>query len=77
MITLNTIVRQYGLAYRAQYGERMLPCHRATLDALAACRTDVLGGHVYTCVACATRRYSYHSCKNRHCPTCQQDQTQE
>jgi hypothetical protein len=54
----------------------MLPSHRAALDALAACRTDALGGHVYTCAACATTRYSYHSCKNRHCSTCQQGQTQ-
>ncbi len=76
MITLNAIVRQYGPLYRAQYGDRMLPSHRAALDALAACRTEALGGHVYTCAACATTRYSYHSCKNRHCPTCQQAQTQ-
>ena len=76
MITLNAIVRQYGPAYRARYGERMPPSHRAALDALAACRTEALGGHVYTCAACATTRYSYHSCKNRHCPTCQQEAAQ-
>ena len=76
MITLNQIVRQYGPAYRAQYGERLLPSHRAALVALASCRTEALGGHVYTCANCATTRYSYHSCKNRHCPTCQQEATQ-
>src|SRR5206468_10799369 len=26
--------------------------------------------------SCATTRYSYHSCKNRHCPRCQQDAAQ-
>jgi hypothetical protein len=41
------------------------------------CRTEALGGHVYSCAACGTTRYSYHSCRNRHCPTCQQDATQE
>jgi len=76
MITLGEIFRRYGPAYRAQYGERMLPSHRAVLHALAACRTEALGGHVYTCPACATSRYSYHSCKNRHCPRCQQDSAQ-
>ena len=35
-----------------------------------------LGGHVYTCPRCATTRYSYHSCRNRHCPTCQHGQAQ-
>src|SRR5439155_21798063 len=34
------------------------------------------GGQLYTCAACGTRRYSYHSCRNRHCPTCQQAATQ-
>jgi hypothetical protein len=72
MITLNDIFRQYRSAYRAQYGDRMLPSHRAAMAALEACRTEALGGHVYTCPTCAMTRYSYHSCKNRHCPTCQQ-----
>jgi hypothetical protein len=76
MITLNEIVRRYGSAYRAQYAERMLPSHRAALTAIEACRTEALGGHIYTCLVCATTRYSYHSCKNRHCPTCQQDTAQ-
>ncbi len=46
------------------------------MAALEACRTEALGGHLYTCPSCATTRYSYHSCKNRHCPTCQQDSAQ-
>jgi len=76
MITLNEIFRQYGAAYRARYGERMLPSHRAAMAAIEACRTEALAGHVYSCPTCATTRYSYHSCKNRHCPRCQQDTTQ-
>jgi hypothetical protein len=76
MITLNAIFRQYGAAYRARYGDRMLPSHRAAMAALEACRTEALGGHIYTCSVCATTRYSYHSCKNRHCPTCQHDSAQ-
>jgi Transposase zinc-binding domain len=76
MITLNDIFRQYGPAYRAQYGDRLLPSHRAAMAAIAGCRTEALGGHIYTCPNCATIRYSYHSCKNRHCPTCQHDAAQ-
>jgi Putative transposase/Transposase zinc-binding domain len=76
MITLNDIVRRFAPAYRAQYANRMLPSHRAALAAIEGCRTEALGGHVYTCPSCATTRYSYHSCKNRHCPTCQQDTAQ-
>jgi putative transposase/transposase-like zinc-binding protein len=71
MITLGDIFRQYGLDYRAQFGEQMLPSQHAAMHALEACRTEALGGHVYTCSTCGITRYSYHSCRNRHCPTCQ------
>ena len=76
MSTLGDIFRRYGPAYRATFGERLPASHRAAMTAIEQCRTAALGGHVYTCPACATTRYSYHSCRNRHCPTCQQDQGQ-
>ncbi len=76
MITLAEIVRQYGEAYRAQFGDHLLPGHQAALRAIEQCRTEALGGHLYSCPACGTLRYSYHSCRNRHCPTCQHDAAQ-
>ncbi len=76
MKTLADVFRQYGPAYRQHFGDRMLPSHRAAMAAIEQCRTAALGGHIYTCPACATTRSSYHSCRNRHCPTCQQGQTQ-
>jgi hypothetical protein len=76
MITLGDIFRQYGASYRAQYGERLLPSHRAAMAAIEGCRTEAIGGHIYTCSTCGVTRYSYHSCKNRHCPRCQQDTAQ-
>ena len=39
--------------------------------AILACRTAALGGHVETCELCGKVRHVYHSCRNRHCPTCQ------
>jgi hypothetical protein len=39
-----------------------------TLDALAKCRTQALGGHWYECDCCHKRKKSYNSCRNRHCP---------
>jgi len=41
------------------------------------CRTEALGGQVYFCKQCQAERYSYHSCKNRHCPKCQNEQANE
>lgn len=76
MITVADIFRRYGPAYRTQFGQHMPPTQRATMAAIEQCRTEALGGHVYTCPTCATTRYSYHSCRNRHCPTCQQGQAE-
>jgi hypothetical protein len=63
--------RRYGPAYRAKFGEKMLPGHRRAMRAIEHCRTPALGGQVYTCPNCGETRYQYHSCRNRHCPKCQ------
>lgn len=44
------------------------------INALIACRTAVLGGHVDACDQCGHERISYNSCRNRHCPKCQGSQ---
>jgi hypothetical protein len=69
-------VREYGPAYRAQYGQQMLPSQHAALHSIEQCRSEALGGQVYGCPNCGTLRYSYHSCRNRHCPGCQHDAAQ-
>jgi hypothetical protein len=76
MVTLGEIFRRYGPAYRAQFGDQLSAEQIQAMRAIEQCRTEALGGQVYTCPACATTRYSYHSCRNRHCPTCQQDASQ-
>jgi hypothetical protein len=43
-----------------------------TLDAIRRCRTASLGGHLDLCINCGHTRISYNSCRNRHCPKCQQ-----
>lgn len=45
-----------------------------TMDAIRRCRTASLGGHVDMCTDCGHTRISYNSCRNRHCPKCQQIQ---
>ena len=76
MVTLGEIFRRYGPQYRAQFGHLLSPEQEQVMRAIEQCRTEALGGHVYTCPACATRRYSYHSCRNRHCPRCQHSAAQ-
>jgi hypothetical protein len=70
---LNTIFQRSGLAYRDQYGASLTAHQRRVMVTIESCRTEALGGQIFTCPDCQTVRYSYHSCRNRHCPTCQQD----
>ena len=76
MTTLGEIFRRYGPAYRTHFGRSLSTSQMQAMQAIEACRTEALGGHVYACPSCQFTRYSYHSCRNRHCPTCQQDATQ-
>jgi hypothetical protein len=73
---LADIFRQYAPAYRQKYAAHLLPSHRQAMLAIERCRTPALGGQVYSCASCAEIRYSYHSCRNRHCPKCQQERTE-
>ncbi len=74
MLELADIIRRHGAEYLARYGDRLLPSHRRALADIEACRTPQLGGHVYLCKPCHFLKYEYHSCQNRHCPKCQNEQ---
>ena len=76
MIEIAAIFRRYGPQYRARFGKRMLPSHRRAMRDIEDCRTEALGGQVYYCEQCEQAVYSYHSCKNRHCPKCQNEAAQ-
>jgi hypothetical protein len=76
MLTLGELFRQYGPEYRARWGSQLSSAQLAAMRAIEACRTETLGGQLYRCPSCDTTRYSYHSCRNRHCPTCQHDAAQ-
>lgn len=63
------ILRRHGAAYCAQHA---LPVHQLKMmRALQLCRTAALGGHIERCGHCDHERISYNSCRNRHCPKCQ------
>jgi ribosomal protein L37AE/L43A len=73
MVEVADIFRLHGPVYREQFGDRLLPSHRRAMQDIETCRTDSLGGQLYFCHQCQQQRYSYHSCKNRHCPKCQNE----
>jgi len=77
MLEVAEIFRLHGPQYRAKFGRAMLPSHRRAMQDIEQCRTAALGGQLYYCHNCKAQRYSHHSCKNRHCPKCQNQQANE
>ena len=63
------VIRDCGAAYLKRY--RPSKEQYRVLNALAACRTADLGGHLKRCERCHHEVVVYNSCRNRHCPKCQ------
>jgi predicted RNA-binding Zn-ribbon protein involved in translation (DUF1610 family) len=76
-IELAEIFRSCGPTYRAKYAGRIPSNHRQAMRAIEACRTEALGGQLFVCPDCGEMQYSYHSCRNRHCPKCQNEKGQD
>jgi len=68
-IELADIFQRHGESYRSSH--RLRATQAKAMHAIEACRTPTLGGHRQWCPSCGFQRYSYHSCRNRHCPKCQ------
>lgn len=68
-LTVADIFRAHGEAYRKRHA--LSAPQRKAMHAIETCRTPVLGGRVDVCEQCGETQVVYHSCRNRHCPTCQ------
>ena len=69
--TLAEVLRTFGPAYLREHS-LSTPQARAW-RAIVACRTPALGGKLQRCDHCAQEQRLFHSCRNRHCPQCQND----
>ena len=63
------MVRAHGDDYRRAHSPSA--AQEAVLKHIAQCRTAALGGHLEACDSCGHQRISYNSCRDRHCPKCQ------
>ena len=73
MIEVADILREHFPDFLASYS---IPYEQyKAVNALINCRTAALGAHIDTCDSCGHESQSYNSCRNRHCPKCQQSQT--
>ena len=76
MITLGDVFRRFADDYCKAHGASLLPSHGRAIADILACRTPALGGHRWRCTQCSAEVHSYHSCKNRSCPTCHRNETE-
>ena len=64
------IIRDHGEEFFSRF-PNVVPQVRKSFAAMALCRTRDLGGHKEVCPECRMIRVSYNSCRDRHCPKCQ------
>lgn len=77
MPRLAQVVRRFGPSYLERRGGRVPAHQRKALRAIESCRTQRLGGIRRACEHCGHAHIRWHSCRNRHCPRCQQGKQQQ
>lgn len=73
--SLQNILARFTAGYQQQHS--INPAQYKVMRHLTACRTKALGGQTVQCDTCDFEQHRYHSCRNRHCPKCQQKATQQ
>jgi hypothetical protein len=67
--TLAEVLRHFGPGYLRAHG--LSTAQARAWRAIVACRTAALGGERLHCDGCGAQQWRWHSCRNRHCPQCQ------
>ena len=68
-VEIADILKAHILDYQDKY--RLYPEQYKIVFDLLNCRTAYLGGHIDRCMECGKEHIFYNSCRNRHCPKCQ------
>ena len=69
------VIERFGINFSRKYNPNAYQLR--VLGALSLCRTSALGGHKYRCGNCHRGHISYNSCRNRHCPKCQNETAEQ
>jgi len=67
--TIKDIFKLYGDEYLKN--NKLSKEQHKVFNAILKCGTEDLGFHVCTCNECGEQYFGYNSCRNRHCPMCQ------
>jgi hypothetical protein len=65
------VFHRHGADWRRANAGHVSRAQLQVMSAIEQCRTAALGGHVERCEDCGHSRIAYNSCRNRHCPKCQ------
>ena len=63
------IIRDWGAEFLSRF-EVVEQVHKS-FARMSLCRTRYLGGHIEVCPECGEVHVCYNSCRDRHCPKCQ------
>jgi hypothetical protein len=69
-VTIGEILDQYGEGYITR--NHVWGQEKGLIRLLSMCRTQAMGRHYEKCDLCGYLGNALNSCRNRHCPTCQQ-----
>jgi hypothetical protein len=69
-ITIAQILDHYGESYIKR--NNIQGQEKGIIRLLSSCRTQAMGSHFERCYHCDYLGKAYNSCRNRHCPRCQQ-----
>ncbi len=69
-LTIADILNEYGDSYISRNNIRGQ--QKGLIHLLSSCHTHLMGSHFEKCDHCNYLGKAYNSCRNRHCPTCQQ-----
>lgn len=69
-LTIGDILSEYGESYISR--NNIKGQEKGLVHLLSSCRTQAMGSHFEKCDSCNYLGKAYNSCRNRHCPACQQ-----
>ncbi len=74
-LSMAQVLQRFLPDYKALYP--LSPEQSKAIGSICCCRTEVLGGRFLCCDRCHYQQQQFHSCRNRHCPQCQRQATEE
>lgn len=75
VLTMSQVLQQFLPDYKAHH--RLSPEQSKAIGSICCCRTERLGGQMLGCDHCPYHYTQYHSCRNRHCPQCQHQASEQ